>query len=816
MMLVKIIKSIKKYCIKCKGIYKNLGDQFWRARRRYIKYYESLPLDDFSILLEASHGSNINGNIFYIAKYLASSDRYKMFSIYFCARGRFASKYRAFFEAYGLNNITVVVLASDEYFKLLASSKYLINDTSFGQYYIKKKGQVYFNTWHGTPLKALGRQVPSEAHKISNVQKNLASADFLLFPNEHTRDTIIQDYMLENISHGSYFMAGYPRNEVFFSEERGQQIREAYNLGEKKIYGYMPTFRGATDRGGTAKNSHYLNYYLYEIDAQLHDDEIFFVNLHPLAQKDVNFKEFKHIRCFPNSLETYDFLTATDVLVTDYSSVFFDYAISRKKIILFVYDKQEYLASRGMYISMDTLPFPQVSTPEDLLCELRSKKRYDDTAFLNNFCRYEDPSVSKKLCDHVILGKPTDLEVNKIPNNGKKNVLLYAGDLSNNGITTSLRNLFNCIDLDKRNYYFAFYTERVKSNAQNIFTFPQKISYWGMTGVPNLTIIDLFVRKMHRLKVIPTALYMKLQGDRIKQELCRLFGTAEFNSLIQFNGYEQDIITIFSVFSGTKTIFVHNNMIEEIRVRQNQRPDVLRFAYQHYDNVAVVTDDIIEPTVQISKKRSNIHIVPNTIDFESVRKKAENEIEFDSYTETTITLENLKEILDSDETEIFINIARFAPEKGQARLIAAFEKYRNDHPNAYLVVIGGNSWKDYYKRISTIVKEKGLGNCVFLIKKLSNPYAILKKCDYFVLSSFYEGLGLVLLEADILGVPVISTNIAGPRGFMTQHGGTLVENTEDGIYRGMCLLHNGAVKPMNIDWVQYNKDAVAAFEGLMN
>ena len=63
--------------------------------------------------------------------------------------------------------------------------------------------------------------------------------------------------------------------------------------------------------------------------------------------------------------------------------------------------------------------------------------------------------------------------------------------------------------------------------------------------------------------------------------------------------------------------------------------------------------------------------------------------------------------------------------------------------------------------------------------------SILKKCDLFILSSLYEGLGLVILEADTLGVPVISTDVEGPKGFMEEHGGFLVPNNEDGILWGM-------------------------------
>ena len=92
----------------------------------------------------------------------------------------------------------------------------------------------------------------------------------------------------------------------------------------------------------------------------------------------------------------------------------------------------------------------------------------------------------------------------------------------------------------------------------------------------------------------------------------------------------------------------------------------------------------------------------------------------------------------------------------------------------------------------------------------------MKKCDYFVLSSFYEGFGIVIAEADILEFPVISTNITGPRIFMQKHGGTLVENSTDGLEKGMRLLIQGKVDVMNVDYKKYNEEAVEAFENMMN
>ena len=102
------------------------------------------------------------------------------------------------------------------YYRLMASAKYLMSDNTFLPYFIKKEGQIYLNTWHGTPLKSLGKSIMNDMHNIGNTQKNFVCSDYLLYPNEYTRDHMVEDYMLENLCQNTYLLDGYPRNTAFF------------------------------------------------------------------------------------------------------------------------------------------------------------------------------------------------------------------------------------------------------------------------------------------------------------------------------------------------------------------------------------------------------------------------------------------------------------------------------------------------------------------------------------------------------------------------------------------------------------------------
>ena len=659
----------------------------------------------------------------------------------------------------------------------------------------------------------MGKSDKSEFYRLGNVQKNFVCSDYLLFPNEHTQKCIIRDYMLENICCGEAVRLGYPRNEAFFDGESAIRIRESLRLRDKRVYAYMPTFRGAVQRGRTNKNDIYLLFFLYELDRQLTDDEVLYISIHPLARSKVDFRQFKHIKVFPRNYETYEFLNIADVLITDYSSVFFDFACTRKKIVLFPYDKEDYWSSRGMYFSMDELPFPQVESVDALINELRSEKQYEDNLFVETFCPWDGPNVSKELCDYIFGIESTGLCTQKIPNNEKENVLIYAGNLAANGITTSLRSLMSTIDLKKRNYYVTFMTEFAVRKGAGLLTFPQEVCYIPTTGDMCLTILDRIIRKLFKRKLISASQYMKLLGHRVHQEWERNFGSIKFDAVIQFNGYDQEIMLYLSTFQGPKTIFVHSDMLKEMEVRKSLRKDVYHYVYEHYDWVAVVTEGIIEPTCSLTRKKEHICLVKNAIDYKTILQKAEEDIALDEETKVFPSHELFAEVMASS-TPKFINIGRFAPEKGHERLINAFYQNWKENPDMYLVIMGGSSRGGGYAKTIRQIKALGLENNVVLLCQVLNPYPILNACNYFILSSFYEGFGLVLVEADILGKAVVSVDIDGPRDFMQKNGGLIVENSEEGLCQGIKKLYEGKVLPMNVDYEAYNQGVIQEFEHL--
>ncbi len=787
------------------------------SRMRYTGYLKR-PIKDRAVLLENQQGQTMDGNIYALLCELAKNEAYAGYTLYLTCLKENRKKFKKQLKSLGMDKVKLLVRNSLSYHKILATAKYLCNDTSFVYHFIKREEQVYLNTWHGTPLKNLGKSVKGEAHTIGNVQKNLLAADYLIFPNEFTMNHMVEDYMLQNIGTGEAWLTGYPRNEVFFRQEESDKLRKRYGLEGKKVYAFLPTWRGVV--GGVIKKAQVneLTTYLTQLDEVLPEDYVVYVKLHTFNGLEMDLSKYSHIRRFPEDCETYAFLNATDGLITDYSSVFFDYALTRKKIILFTYDEEEYEESRGFYFPLSKLPFPQAKKVNELVKFMTSEKSYDETAFLREFCSYDRQDAAKAICAKLLLGEDTGIKTCPLPDNGKRNVVIYGGGLFNNGITSSLLNLLSAVDKEKANYTLLYKTEDVRKHPKVLESLPEGVNNLGFSNGLSLGLWDFLRYKVWTKKgLVPYGMIEKISDKIAERDSRRLFAGCRVDKLIHFSGYSNDMTSTFRGVSCNRTIYAHSDMEKEVRERNLVRSETLTRAYQEYDSVAVVTEDMLGPAERIAKRLpsrvenpAKFYVAKNIINYKRVKEMAEEEISLGMGSRMNVSMERLQEILATDSVK-FVNIGRFSAEKGHDRLLTAFERIHKENPDTYLIIVGGRGV--LYEE--TLKKAQSL-NCydhIVIILYMPNPYALLKRCDYFVFSSRYEGFGLVLAEADILGVRCVSTDIPGPRTFMKKYGGTLVADSEQGVYDGMKLCLDGKVtNTLSVDYEEYNKEAVAEFE----
>ena len=160
------MKKLKKFLKK--------HNAYYRGWLKYPSYLRKLPIKDSAIFIESDGGSKIDGNCYYLAKELLLNPEYKSFDVFVSIRASLVEKVHDKLDEFNNNNnLHITISGSKEYYKILASAKYIFTDNTFRQHYIKKSGQVVTNVWHGTPLKTLGKYDKENFHKNGILEENL-------------------------------------------------------------------------------------------------------------------------------------------------------------------------------------------------------------------------------------------------------------------------------------------------------------------------------------------------------------------------------------------------------------------------------------------------------------------------------------------------------------------------------------------------------------------------------------------------------------------------------------------------------------------
>ena len=786
------------------------SDKYLLNSEIYSIYYND-KVDERIVYLQSRDGEDFTGNILRIAEEL-STGKYGNFKIYVYAKKEVHPKIRKLEKTYNLK-IHKTIGKESEALKTLEKAKYIITDSGIRKKYVKRPEQIFLNTWHGTPLKCMGIDNASEEHRIGNIQHPFLSADYLLFPNDFVCEKMINAYMIEKIYSGKILMEGYPRNSVFFDNERREELKSEFNLKDKEIFVYMPTYKGIITNRKDEEQKDDVELYLEQLDKELNDNQILLVKLHVYNQSKLNFKKFKHIKPFIEGYEVYDILNMADVLITDYSSVFFDFANTKRKIILFNYDEEEYMEYRGIYFPLSDLPFPKVQTVEGLVKELNSEKDYDDEEFLQRFCTYDRKDAVKYICKHIFKGEKVCKE-KIIEKNNKPNILIFAGALLNNGVTSSLFNMLKNMDRTKYNIFLTYRQQdrNIIKNHEDLFnSIPKDVQFLPLRSNINPTkeeneIYETFLKNKDENVKYPKSL------DRLfKRELNRYFPNVKFDKVLNY-GIGLNEMLLFKNMDCEKYIWVHTDMREEIKNKRNQHYGVLKEAYSNYTNVIVTDSGLIEPTSEFVEK-SKIKIVHNINNYEENIKISNEEIILDKNTEIyTHNSRSIKGVLESPGMK-FVAMGKFLKEKGYPRLIKVFEEFCKDYPNSQLIIIGG--YGIGFEKIKNLRENSVCWKNITIIKSISNPMPILKQCDLLIIPSYYEGSAMSILEADVLNIPILAADSIGTK-WIKKHGGYIAENSKEGLLKGLYDFIDGKIKPLNVDWEEYNKIALEELYSILD
>jgi len=795
----------------------------FRRQTRYIKYFLNLPINENAVLYESYHGKSMTCNPYALFKSLIDDPNYThLYHVW--ALNDINTPYAKEYENHP--RVKFVKVHSKEYLKALVQCKYLINNVTFPPYFQKRQGQIYVNTWHGTPLKTLGKDMGGAVGQHANIQRNFLHSDYLLHPNEYTAKIVTDSHDLKGIYEGNIVVEGYPRVDLTLNCNK--DIKKMLGIDPlKKVILYAPTWRGEVNKVNNITDE--VSEIVQELVSGIADEYVLLLKVHTLI-----YKHFKSnglpVVLVPDWVDTNELLSVVDVLITDYSSIFFDYLVTKKPIIFYVYDQEQYEFERGLYLDLNSMPGPlcysvyEVIEHINKIDKVRDKYKSAIQSFVDTYSYKDDGFASSRVKNIVFAGEQSEF-CYRIKDE-KINVLMYCGGFLNNGITESVINLLNNIDYSKFNIVVIDKDKYTGPSDVNIRRLNSNVKNFYRIGSMNATIKELYAHMyIHRRgvgkskKLIPRELY--------RRELQRLIGDVKFDIAIDFSGYVPFWTLLFTNGEFRKrVIYQHNDMLAEYNkkidgvYKHRKNLDIIFPLYQEFDKIVSVAEYTRDLNVQNLYKympADKAVVVHNCIDYKRILRSVDS-LESFAYNnkdylvmqcKTDRGLLEMKGIELPDSKNInFINIGRLSPEKDQKKLIRAFSKIAEMYRSARLYIVGEGVLANELKKLTKSLK---LEEKVIFTGQVSNPFVLLKKCDCFILSSNHEGQPMVLLEALVLGMPIIATDIPGSRSILENGYGELVENSEDGLVNGMEKFILKQIPNKRFDYDKYNQMALDMF-----
>ena len=379
------------------------------CNKLYNKVFIKLPINKKRVMFESFLGRNVSGNPKYLYEQMIKDGLDNKYDLIWI-----------------LNNIDEPINGSGKkvkrktlkYYYYMATSKYWIFNCRQADEIIKRKENIYLQTWHGTPLKKLAMdmdnvnmagQTDINEYK-EKFYNNSRRWDYLLIQNDYSREIFKKAFAFNKT-----ILNGYPANDILYTENNKEsidKIKDKLNIPKnKKIILYAPTWRD----DNFYKKGHYrmnIELDLDKMQKELGNEYIILLRMHYLITNNINIEKYKgFVYDYSQGYDIQELYLVSDILITDYSSVMFDYSNLNRPIIFFTYDIEQYRdALRGFYFDFEEeAPGPLVVDTEGVIECLKSiddiNKQYKNKKekFYNKFCHIDDGNKAKEILDAINL-----------------------------------------------------------------------------------------------------------------------------------------------------------------------------------------------------------------------------------------------------------------------------------------------------------------------------------------------------------------------------------------------------------------------------
>lgn len=322
-----------------------------------------------------------------------------------------------------LRDATIVVYDTKAHYRALARSAYWITNSLLPDHVRPRTGQSYVQAWHGTPLKRLGNDISFDNNVLYSVaalhrryRREGERSTVMVAPSQFAAEKFASAFDLVRTGRSDIVkVTGYPRNDALSDAEQIRVAATRDRLGlpaGKRVVLYAPTWRDDEHAGEEFVDRGRVDFDV--LRDELGDDHVVLFRAHYLTAAAIDFGRYEGFLYDVSSVnDVNDLYLASDVLVTDYSSVFFDYAVLGRPIVFYMYDLEHYEREiRGFYLGLDELPGPIVKTVGDLVDAVRASSRPDParderlSGFRARFSPLDDGGAARRVLDLIMPSAP--------------------------------------------------------------------------------------------------------------------------------------------------------------------------------------------------------------------------------------------------------------------------------------------------------------------------------------------------------------------------------------------------------------------------
>lgn len=387
---------------------------YWMKRQQYRHYAKMTPVEKRTVLFCVFGGKSFSCTPKAVYRYMKSSGRFNGWRYIWLIEDESVIPESE-------RDDSTIIMQMSEAWKAFATAEYWFCNYNIPDYIYPKSMQTYVQCWHGTPLKRLGYDIQKADNAMNGrfeirrrYRIDAKKFAYLLSPSAFCTDIFASAWNLRACNMTNKILeVGYPRNDSLFQFNELDVLRIKQNIlknefeqsKKKKVILYAPTWRD---------NQYDLKIgYTYQppidfdkLQKELGKDYIILFRAHYLVANSFDFEKYKgfvyDVSLYPDINELY---MCADLLITDYSSVLFDYANLKRPMIFYMYDLERYQEDiRGFYINLEEMPGPIVKTQSELISAIKYSKKYEKEygEFLMKYNRLDDGKAAERLVMQVI------------------------------------------------------------------------------------------------------------------------------------------------------------------------------------------------------------------------------------------------------------------------------------------------------------------------------------------------------------------------------------------------------------------------------